>query len=260
MKNSVVVPTFIISMLSCPVFAAPNVPCTGTYVQTYGNISMTAILNRSTDKAGAVNLTGSLQLAPNIIFGLVGVVDSGNNCFVSAWGNNLPVYGSMILAGKLTETTNNGVVTGTFDFGGGAGTGGLINQIVLSDMQKTATDGTPVIPTAGAASNFSYGGTYFNNILSIPLAQSNTSYGSVLTGSFLLSSPRFSGYVGGFVDSSNKAFVMAYWRDIPTIGSGIMAGSLELGTDSSGTPTGTFNFGGGQSTSGRISPAILYML
>ena len=120
-------------------------------------------------------------------------------------------------------------------------------RVYVADRGSSSSGSVSVIDTASATpttsttSTSSFEGTYSTTGLTIHLAQSS----STLSGTF--STGSLSGNLGGFVDSSGRAYTWV-WFDSSTAGSAILAGSLSL----SGSQ-GTFSFGGGRSSGGRIS-------
>ena len=168
-----------------PPSASPaTVSYAGTYAGSFLGDTSTIILTQTNDASGTA-LSGTLTLGQsNITLYVGGFVDVNNNAFVWAAFNNFTNFGSGVVAGKLTTTTIGGSITGTFDFGGGQSTGGIYNQIVLSDFTYSGSS-TPVsyAGTYSGTMTFSNGGT---GAVTLVIAQS----GSTLT--ITVSSPYFS--------------------------------------------------------------------
>ena len=115
------------------------------------------------------------------------------------------------------------------------------NRTALNTTASTVAN----FRTAVASTSTSFSGTYSTTGLTIHLAQSS----STLSGTF--SAGSLSGNLGGFVDTDGRAYVWA-WFDSQTSGSAALAGSLSLSGNQ-----GTFSFGGGQASGGRLSEIVL---
>ena len=225
-------------------------PCVGTYSTSLSGTPITITLNQIT-YPGMKSLSGNLLLG-NTTFNVSGFIDSRDNCFVWVWYNNLSGVGSGVLAGKLTETTTNGVTTGTFDFGGGQNSNNRFEQIVFTNMQKTDATSPATIARAGVATE-SYSGTYSATLsgspLTVSLTQADGSSGTMLEGELLVNGITLT--VGGFVDANNQAYVMAWFIDNQSIGSGVLGGKLTR-PQGDGATTTSVDFGGGQTSGGLI--------
>ena len=248
-----------------PVFAQPTSAdpaiCSGTYSNTIGGTPVTISLARSADSSTGVTSLSGMLLYGSYNLNLGGFVDSSNRCFVWTWFNNRSDIASGVLAGKVTETTSsNGTTSADFDFGGGQGTAGIINQVVLSNMQKTDSTSLTTPPGASAATA-SYAGAYTGAFLgdtgTIILTQTDGASGTTLSGTLTLN-PLFNLTLnlGGFVDANNRAFLWAWFNNFTNLGSLVLAGTLTTATNS-GVTTGTFDFGGGQSTAGIINQIVM---
>jgi hypothetical protein len=218
------------SALTQTVATAISEDYTGTY---YGH-GVTIHLQQS-----STILTGRFYIGNSSNGGNIGgIVDSAGRAYAWAWWDNTEL-GSGAIAGRLTISGSQG----TFSFGGGRNTSGKIDEVLLSDMTKSPLAGSATITTGTSTAN--YAGTYTMTGLSITLTQS----GSILSGTF--TSGGLTGNVGGFVDSSGRAYIWAYWDSLFT-GFGVVAGNLTV----SGSQA-TFNFGGGRGSDGRIGETIL---
>lgn len=166
-----------------PSATAATASYAGDYTGSFLGNTSTIILTQ-TNGASGTTLSGTLTLnQSNITLNVGGFVDANNNAFVWAWYNNFSNLGSGVVAGKLTTATSNGTTTGTFDFGGGQNTGGIFNQIVLSNFTNSGSS-TPV----------SYAGTYSGTLTSYSGANLSATLSVTQTGSSLaitVSSPSF---------------------------------------------------------------------
>ena len=97
---------------------------------------------------------------------------------------------------------------------------------------------------APAAESQDFSGTYTTSGLTIHLEQS----GTTLSGTF---DAGVSGNVGGFVDANGRAYTWL-WFDSQTAGSAVLAGNLTLSGNQ-----GTFSFGGGQTSGGRLGEVVM---
>ena len=216
---------------------------TNTFEGTYTTTGLTIHLGHSSTTLSGTFSTGSLS------GNLGGFVDSNGRAYVWAWFDS-QTEGSAALAGSLsfdfvgTSTGSASESRGTFSFGGGKSSGGTLSDFVLSGMTKSSLSGSTTTSNS-STSTASYAGTYTTSGLTIILTQA----GSTLTGAF--SAGSLSGNLGGFVDSSGRAYVWA-WYDSQTAGSAALAGGLSVSGNQ-----GTFSFGGGQSSGGRISDFVL---
>lgn len=240
--------------------AASTAICSGAYSDTIGGTPVTINLTPSSDPLTGVTTLSGTMLFGSFTLGMGGFVDSSNRCFVWTWYNNLPPIGSGVLAGKVTETTSaGGATTATFDFGGGQSRGGIFNQVVFPNMQKNASPGATVPPSASTAT-VSYAGAYtgvfLGNASTIILTQTNGPFGTTLSGTLTLNQANLTLNVGGFVDANNDAYILAWYNNFSNFGSGVVAGKLTRSTNG-GVATGTFDFGGGQSSAGIYNQIVL---
>lgn len=204
----------------------------GSYSGTYSTTGVTIHLAQSPSTLTGIFSAGSTS------GNMGGFLDSSGRVYTWAWWDSL-ISGSGVLAGKLTVSGTQAI----FSFGGGQTPSGIIGETILSGMTQATLSGSTT--TTASSNTTNYAGTYTTTGLTITLTQSS----STLSGTF--SSGDIGGNMGGFVDSSGRAYIWAYWDSLIS-GSGAIAGKLTV----TGTQA-TISFGGGQSSGGTISEIVL---
>ena len=260
-SHSVLLPLFLLVFMVIPKTAqAQGIPSLGTgfspFYQAGDNGGGYSFIGVSHD---SLNTTTSISSSPNpsdfgapvtftvrvtstvtgsIPTGMVTIMDGLTTICTGTLSN-----GSVSCILPTILTTGSHSITAVYQGGSGVN-GTLYFGSTSSALTHTVTATTTSTCTSTATA--SYAGTYTaSSGFTITLTQA----GTTLTGTF--SSGSLSGNLGGFVDSSGRAYVWA-WFDSQTSGSAALAGSLSISGNQ-----GTFSFGGGQGSGGRISDFVL---
>lgn len=234
----------------------------GTYLDI--NIILTSSTISTTTAGGS-----SLSCIAGSLSGRLTKVTTSTATSITS-SSSTSVYGTAVTFTARVTTSGTTTPTGTVTFMDGTttlGTQNLSNSaasyttsaLIAGPHSITAVYGgdffysgstsptltQTITPATSSGAGDNYSGTYTTPGLTINLSQSS----SALSGTF--SKGNLNGNLGGFVDSSGRAQVWAWW-DSSISGSGAIAGNLsKFGNQ------GTFSFGGGQSSSGRIGNIVL---